>query len=544
MLNARTELIQLLEQVAEQAKVIGDGDGAVVQAIDNDIETIRRDCHAYQPVLMFYGTYNAGKSTLINAILGTSTAPTSDRPCTDKVDTYQFGEFTLYDTPGVDAPAEHEQVTVEHLQRAHVVVFVVSTSGNFDEAETIRRLAQIYHSGRPLMIVLNDKGGYGVNSPEVMAAQNQLLRHLAEEVGEREIESKVNVYLVNARTALNGRLQGNETMYRMSGVPGLEEAIIKTLMETTGNRLLLPPVRQLEDLIARLLAASENEMDDPQARYLEKQRDLLTRARRNLLGAIETDVRMMRGRFIGDVATAIQQGQDLKAVMAAYLQEVQHIAERRFRTVSDDIGQELGQLRPPGADGLSSQHQHHLNDDPSGQGSGGGLLDQLNAKQLAKAYRAEDAANVFKAGLLKLREWKVPGIKGRWETTLGRWGGNIARGVGVALQVAIVAYDIHKARQAQAAAEHAERDRRRQLQSAAEGYVIDCEFEVLREVPESVDEVFSPLMQPVNENLGTLTDHIAELRTSRRRLTEISDALQRLKLEVVRSQNMRINSNY
>jgi len=71
----------------------------------------------FEPTLMVYGTYNAGKSTLLNALFGIEEmAKTGDSPETAEVYEYKYHGYTIYDTPGINAPIEHEEVTNEHLK--------------------------------------------------------------------------------------------------------------------------------------------------------------------------------------------------------------------------------------------------------------------------------------------------------------------------------------------------------------------------------------------------------------------------------------------
>lgn len=79
--------------------------------------------------IMVYGVYNAGKSTLINALIGDNVAKTGDIPLTDSVDAYSWGNTRILDTPGVDAPLAHEQVTREQMLAADAIIFVVNPSG-------------------------------------------------------------------------------------------------------------------------------------------------------------------------------------------------------------------------------------------------------------------------------------------------------------------------------------------------------------------------------------------------------------------------------
>jgi len=88
---------------------------------------IEEKLNNFKPTIMVYGTYNAGKSTLINALFGQEElAKTGDAPETSTVSEYEYNGYTIYDTPGINAPQEHEKVTTEHLKKCELVLFVLS----------------------------------------------------------------------------------------------------------------------------------------------------------------------------------------------------------------------------------------------------------------------------------------------------------------------------------------------------------------------------------------------------------------------------------
>ena len=58
---------------------------------------------------------------------------------TDRVDYYEWNGYMLADTPGVGAPIEHEDVTTEHLEKADVVIFVMSTNGSTERKQNYDR---------------------------------------------------------------------------------------------------------------------------------------------------------------------------------------------------------------------------------------------------------------------------------------------------------------------------------------------------------------------------------------------------------------------
>jgi ribosome biogenesis GTPase A len=105
-------------------KEIDDDIAKYSKGIANDKEleifktNIEDKLNNFRPALMVYGTYNSGKSTLLNALFGKEEmAKTGDSPETAEVYEYQYNGFTIYDTPGINAPIEHETVTKEHLKK-------------------------------------------------------------------------------------------------------------------------------------------------------------------------------------------------------------------------------------------------------------------------------------------------------------------------------------------------------------------------------------------------------------------------------------------
>lgn len=96
--------------------------------------------HEMKPSIMFYGVYNAGKSTLLNALISENRAAVADRPTTDSIDTYQWQGYEILDTPGIDAPIEHQKTTEEQLLKTDVVLFVVS-GDTFENEYIYERMA-------------------------------------------------------------------------------------------------------------------------------------------------------------------------------------------------------------------------------------------------------------------------------------------------------------------------------------------------------------------------------------------------------------------
>ncbi len=113
-------------------------------------EHIEHKLKFFEPTLMIYGTYNSGKSTLLNALFGIEEmAKTGDSPETDRVHEYNYNGYTIYDTPGINAPIEHEEVTNKHLKKCEVILFVLSNDGSFEEEYIYKKVIEIVKHNKP-----------------------------------------------------------------------------------------------------------------------------------------------------------------------------------------------------------------------------------------------------------------------------------------------------------------------------------------------------------------------------------------------------------
>ncbi len=238
--------ICLLEQGA--GRIQGDQAANLEQTIDHKLAHL-------QPSIMLYGIYNAGKSTLINALLGAEHAAVSDRPETAAIHRYDWHGYQIFDTPGVDAPEEHQQITEAHLASVEVVIFVMSTNGAFDESSIYKRLAQVVLNQKHLIIVLNDKTGTDEqNKHAILNKVNEnLLKALKKNA---DLMAQIPVVFLNARTGLKGRLENKKLLVQKSNITQLE-AVIKQKMAQTSSfdsikalaQVCLPTLNQIAAVI-------------------------------------------------------------------------------------------------------------------------------------------------------------------------------------------------------------------------------------------------------------------------------------------------------
>ncbi len=129
-------------------------------------------------LLVFVGEFNAGKSALINSVLGEKILPEGATPTTSRVTLVKWGEqigehvvdqnFAIYthplpllrelnivDTPGTNAILrQHERLTDEFVPRSDLVLFVTSADRPMSESER-QFLERIRGWGKKVVMTLN-----------------------------------------------------------------------------------------------------------------------------------------------------------------------------------------------------------------------------------------------------------------------------------------------------------------------------------------------------------------------------------------------------
>jgi small GTP-binding protein len=152
------------------------------EATADDLATLGRAARDLDDLflLVVVGEFNAGKSALINALLGGQVLPEGATPTTDTVNLLRFGEqagekvigealvervspspflrdLAIVDTPGTNAVIRrHEEITRDFVPRSDLVLFVTSADRPFSESER-QFLATIREWGKKVVIILNKR---------------------------------------------------------------------------------------------------------------------------------------------------------------------------------------------------------------------------------------------------------------------------------------------------------------------------------------------------------------------------------------------------
>ena len=219
-----------------------------------------------RPQIMMYGIYNAGKSSIINALIGKEVARVADVPTTDSIDKYQWHDYEIADTPGVDAPIEHELVTEAYIRQADVVLFVMSNTGSHDKAANYERMAAIDKNGKQLVVIINDKQGELMSDEPV--EQNANLYNLAVKVRSNlhsmGVKQDCKIVFFNADMVKQARIEESPEvaawLLEHSRLAELENVILSELKKSNSFKVLQNGVLEIDkSLQAIIKELTENE---------------------------------------------------------------------------------------------------------------------------------------------------------------------------------------------------------------------------------------------------------------------------------------------
>lgn len=191
----------------------------------------------FRPRVMLYGVYNSGKSTLLNALLGENRAEVDDIPKTCKVTAYDWHGHEIIDTPGIDAPIEHTEISQEALRSSQIILFVVSSRGSFESGKIYQAMRDVVDQRKRLLIILNNKDDEYAEE-ELAGIKDRIQKILESQGFSREKAASFRLTPVNAQYGLEARLEGDEELENYSGIKNVEQLIYEEVGKADGYAVI------------------------------------------------------------------------------------------------------------------------------------------------------------------------------------------------------------------------------------------------------------------------------------------------------------------
>lgn len=297
------------------------------------------------PCLMFYGLYNAGKSSIINALTGEETAAVGDVPTTTRVQNINWNGFLIVDTPGLNAQTEHTLTADSQIAKSDVVVFVIDDM-NVDEKSFYYAFINVLKKNKPSLIVINQKNADGPveQSQNIGILREQIVANIrcaANAQGITDVEHNRcfrGIVPVNAMTAWEARNFPEKAAQHLRAESNINELLKQmqaVLNSSNGVRMLIPAL----DIINSLLDGLSKDMksgikSDIQKTYYST-RDNILRQKDSLYKRLIAEGRTKINAFADKAAASVATGD------AADVAEIRYSLEQTIRQAFSDANLSL-----------------------------------------------------------------------------------------------------------------------------------------------------------------------------------------------------------
>lgn len=181
------------------------------------------------PSIVCAGIYNAGKSTLLNALCGEERFPTGNVPTTKAIARAEFDGAVYIDTPGLNAQEEDDQEAEAAYASADFILFVSSIqNGNISamEAKWLAKLREQYTEDglrQRLICVLSNYG-------QVEEEERDRLRQGFQTDLEKACGLCLKeIFCVDSCIYLDGKSQNEPLLMEYSGIPNLKVSLTRLI---------------------------------------------------------------------------------------------------------------------------------------------------------------------------------------------------------------------------------------------------------------------------------------------------------------------------
>lgn len=318
--------------------LLREGEAILSRAGDREraqtLESIRMETEKKrEPVVMFYGLYNAGKSTLGNALCrlrGCAELKMGDIPTTVSVHEIHWNGYTLIDTPGINAQDAHTEIAEGEIRKSNVIFFVVDNSDTFDTEQVYEAIVKILKIGKPLAIVINQKNVSDDDDLDCPVAEqtsirtvhmqisNNLTKHAAR-YGLQLAKQKnfLGIYPVNARDALEARDKtGNdeEQILEQTGINSLRNVFNDTIRRSEVVYMLSTPLSNLRDILREAVQQYQADSIYGEKQDMARNREALLASRQRLHDRLMADGLRKIDAVLDDTKAAAAGGQSVEGV--------------------------------------------------------------------------------------------------------------------------------------------------------------------------------------------------------------------------------------
>lgn len=487
--------------------------------------------------IMVYGVYNAGKSTLINALLGQELAAVADVPETARVQGYRWGDFEVLDTPGIDAPLEHEAITREQLVQSDVVIFVVNPLGVVEEEKTLDVLLELVLAGKMIFLVLNCKSRF--DPIDLARIKDELSERIQQKAGNQKVLGHIPIVEVNARSALKAKLENKQNLLNSSGFPKFESDLAGFFASVEQKAIVARVATELRSFLDATVAELDKHQDQAAIKRLDAFYGEIARREIDIRHGLKSLIEA-KAAFVGkSTITALNQNIDgaqgkIEQLIGQANEQICSELEDALTRLGLDASEMLDevirevQVQPQAYNTQAAPDldtpEAPADQAPASQGIDLSLLES-GVRQASSMLKAEHVVSVLKVG----KQWLPTLFKGVGPVTMGKVAeqivGKVIPVIGVAFQVGSTLYSAfasdpdQQRLEQQAKREAQERERRDQ---AIQAFADETAWEFSRSLNTMVDTHLKTNFAEIKDKLQSLRGSLGQ---DQRRLSEDRERL-------------------
>ncbi|MBA1222544.1 GTP-binding protein [Pseudomonas fulva] len=487
--------------------------------------------------IMVYGVYNAGKSTLINALLGQELAAVADVPETARVQGYRWGDFEVLDTPGIDAPLEHETITREQLVQSDVVIFVVNPLGVVEEEKTLDVLLELVLAGKMIFLVLNCKSRF--DPIDLARIKDELSERIQQKAGNQKVLGHIPIVEVNARSALKAKLENKQNLLNSSGFPKFESDLAGFFASVEQKAIVARVATELRSFLDATVAELDKHQDQASIKRLDAFYGEIARREIDIRHGLKSLIEA-KAAYVGkSTITALNQNIDgaqgkIEQLIGQANEQICSELEDALTRLGLDASEMLDevirevQVQPQAYNAQAAPDfdtpEAPADQAPTSQGIDLSLLES-GVRQASSMLKAEHVVSVLKVG----KQWLPTLFKGVGPVTMGKVAeqivGKVIPVIGIAFQVGSTLYSAfagdpdHQRLEEHAKREAQERERRDQ---AIQAFADETAWEFSRSLNTMVDTHLKTNFAEIKDKLQSLRGSLGQ---DQRRLSEDRERL-------------------
>ncbi|MDI1292145.1 MAG: 50S ribosome-binding GTPase [Methylobacter sp.] len=473
--------------------------------------------------IQLYGAYNAGKSTLINVLLGMNAAVVGEIPTTDHVEEFNWTGYKLLDSPGVNAPIEHEKITLDRLKKSDLVVFVIRQDDQ-DVKDIYDRIFDCIAEKKHVFIVLNynglDPNAVGEGSVELLVNQINII--LLAEAEKRHFESTLNenisVLAINLNSALRGRLEKKALLLESSGYNSFIIQFCEWVksydsehhfVEAVKNYLkktLINPIQEVLD--TKRSVSSDLQHLSRAIRQLEIQKITITGNATSKL----REIVLSKKKTLLITLSEIRDEIEFNLAIEKYVNDIELDFNNWFIQESEQMQEVIYSERIITNDAFFSENEE-----------GSHVFNKISSMTV-DLLKNENLVKDSIVGSLKLLRSNKIAFKGVWVKTFGKW----AEKLGPVVTIIATVFEAYQSGKQEDKSNQQQKSKSMQLYQIIEAISNDLIHSFVSEIENIVGKVFDdPIQQykdklmQLNENATVVEKDHAELQLIAIRLEQI-----------------------